>query len=71
MIASYLSKTKAAFFAWSINLVKRQFNNQYVMQMLPFLVHDCGASKDTYLRPLPAHVAVDHNHKRFDDEFSE
>ena len=34
------------------------------------LVHGCGFSDDTYMKALPAHVAVDHNHKRFDNECS-
>ena len=35
-----------------------------------FLVHDCETSEDTYMKAFPVHVAVDHNHNRFDNEFS-
>ena len=67
---SHFSKSKTALFSRSIDLIKRQCNNQLV-NCYHFLVHGCRISDDTYMKALPAHIAVDQNHKRFDIKCSE
>ena len=71
IITSCFSKSKTALFSRSVDVVKRQYNNQFFTQLLLFSVHGCGTSDDTYMKALPAHVAVDHNHKHFDNKCSE
>ena len=58
--------TNTAFFTWSLDLVKLQYNHQLVTQLLLFF-----STEDSFLKALLAHVAVDYIHKRFDNEFSE
>ena len=64
------SRSKTTLFSRSIDFVKRQYNNQLV-NCYYLLVHGCGTSDDTYMKALPAHVAVDYNHKCFDNKCSE
>ena len=58
MMISYCSIAKSALFGWSVDLVLSR--NCYYFQ---FMI--------VYEGLLLAHIAVDHNHKHFDNEFTE
>ena len=69
---AFQGKKRILYNIFQITGVLTLMNNHHLSRICCyFLVHDCRTSEDTYMKALSAHVAVDHNPNRFDNEFSE